>query len=239
MNKQHYIHTFPSSFEEASYIYGALIKERSGNETISFMKSCEGLRPIGGTLRLQTDRYFDTEMYLFEFSLLIQSLRKTNGTLFYTEEQQKEIIHIEKMKDEERGVTAPYFRVFVYNWLKKTGLYPSHITYIGHILGIGDSLTKHLFYVSECITFHNKESVYITPFSREHYVFDKNLAKEDPIGLFDLLHAINNIYGGKHNTYYLLLQILIKYYQDSVPEHRKNEKNNYREFLNKIHPNKA
>jgi len=240
MDTNNYIPTFPESYEEASYVYGALIKEGKEEDIISFRKLSEGLRPIGATLRIENDTYFDKDKYLYEFSILVQSLRRINGESFYTEQQQEEIVRYESMKDSQRGNTAPYFRTLIYNWLKKTGLYATQLFYVGHIPREDKILTKHLFHVRECMTFHNTEQVFITSFSHERFIFDRNLAKEDEIKMFKLSFVVNNMYKGQNNAYHiLLLKLLMDYYGNIALRDSYQEKYAHMEALVKKYTSPA
>ena len=58
MNTTTYNNHFPDSFENESYVYGCLIKDNNNYPKISFSKIGNELRPIGGTLRLQSTLWF-------------------------------------------------------------------------------------------------------------------------------------------------------------------------------------
>lgn len=222
---------FPSDFEDNSYVYASFIKENQGIPKISFIKKVHELRPIGGTLRLQNEQWFDVEIYLKALGFLLESLCDNNNFL-YSKEQQQEILVNERNRDSERGEYAPYFRVAVFNFLKKTGTYPLHMTYIGHVQGRDKSLTKHLFYIQECLTFMNNERVYLLSSSREYYQFRKIFTDTYSVGMFDLPYSVNHIYKGKFQAYYILLKKLIIFYNQKKSSKNKEGVKNFIKFLN-------
>jgi hypothetical protein len=226
---------FPDSFENESYVYGCFIKDNYNFPKIAFIKKDNELRPIGGTLRLQNRQWFNASLYIQELIILLQSLRNNSGEDFYTDEQQLNIIKNEKMRDEERGEYAPYFRIVVYNWLRKTGLYILHMEYIGNIKGKGKSLTKHLFYIRECMTYIKNADIYLSSYTSDRYQFDRNFAREDNVQMMTLLSIKKNMYKGKYFAYLRLLQELIMFYYQKKTAVEQEKIKKHIEFLQNTH----
>lgn len=225
---------FPQKIESESYVYGAFIKDNNHLPKISFIQNDDGLRPIGGTLRLEASLWFDHQEYISNLVSLLKGLRNKNSNDFYDQDDIEKIIDIESSRDPGRGEYAPYFRTLIFNWIKKTGVYPSHITYIGHIPGKDNCLTKHLFHVSECISVIADKPVYINQYSNERYIFDNTFAREDSVGMFTLPYVIDYLYKGQYDAYYKLLQELMIYYQNKGSSKERESKQKYSQFITEI-----
>jgi hypothetical protein len=139
---------FKETYEDSAYVCGLMIKKKiKSKSSLLLIEKNSSFKPCGMTLRPNDVVFFDHNIYIENLRMLLHSSLDTANQPLFTGKQVTQIIEYESFCDIVRGSVAPYFRVVVYSFVNKVGIFPAQMSFLARTDRERQTLATYLFTV--------------------------------------------------------------------------------------------